>query len=158
MKRKVKYLIAKGCYVFVEVDTDEQEKLIMELNTDFERSAKAEQRYHKHVVSIDELYERFGIEIADSTNEKEFIDETNQALLRDAINCLSKRQKDIIIMVYYQNKSQVKIAKELGINKSTVSITLKRAHQNIKKFLEKMNKRQTFDLEVSINNEENYFC
>jgi RNA polymerase sigma factor (sigma-70 family) len=49
---------------------------------------------------------------------------------------LTQRQKEILLLYYYENKSMPQIAEMLGIHKSTVSRTLSRARDNIRKYLE----------------------
>jgi RNA polymerase sigma factor (sigma-70 family) len=44
---------------------------------------------------------------------------------------ITARQRQYMMMYYGQNKSMVAIAKELGVNKSTVSRTLKRGRQRL---------------------------
>ncbi|WP_187296374.1 sigma-70 family RNA polymerase sigma factor [Tepidibacter mesophilus] len=46
---------------------------------------------------------------------------------------LTDRQKEILNMYYFDNKTIVQISNELGVTKGTVSITLKRAKNNLKK-------------------------
>lgn len=140
MKKKVIYKITRHEFEIIEVTTPEEEKLIEELNKEFERVEKAEQRYRARFLSLDELYETQGFEPADSSpsdDEDEEEKERFHAKLHAAINTLSERQKQIIVMHYFQDKSQVEIANELHITESTVSITLERAHNNLRKFFEK---------------------
>lgn len=140
MKKKVIYKITRHEFEIIEVTTPEEEKLIEELNKEFERVEKAEQRYRARFLSLDELYETQGFEPADSSppdDEDEEEQERFHVKLHAAINTLSERQKQIIVMHYFQDKSQVEIAKELHITESTVSITLERAHNNLRKFFEK---------------------
>ena len=44
---------------------------------------------------------------------------------------LSERQKQFIVLYYYENKTMAEIADICGVNVSTVSRTLKRARKNI---------------------------
>ena len=139
MKKKVIYKIERNKFELIEVSTPEEEKAIEALNRDFERTEKANQRYRARFLSLDELHETQGFDPPDSSlcdgedEEKEHF----YSKLHVAIDTLSERQKQIIIMHYFQDESQVEIAKELHIDKSTVSITLERAHNNLRKFFEK---------------------
>lgn len=45
---------------------------------------------------------------------------------------LTLRQEEMVRMYYYQQKKIPQIARELGVNKSTVSRTIKRGIQNIR--------------------------
>lgn len=49
---------------------------------------------------------------------------------------LSNRQRQIVQMHFYEAKRCCDIAKELGVNRSTVSRTLSRALKNIKRYTE----------------------
>lgn len=57
MKKKVIYKIQKNEFELIEVNTPEEEKIIEDLNRDFERTEKANQRYCARFLSLDELYE-----------------------------------------------------------------------------------------------------
>lgn len=48
-------------------------------------------------------------------------------------NGITTRQREILVMYYYDNKTMPEIAKELGIAKQNVSKSIKRAIANIKK-------------------------
>ncbi len=48
---------------------------------------------------------------------------------------LTGRQKQVLILYFFENKNTVEIAEMLNVNKSTVSRTLKRALDNIKKYI-----------------------
>ena len=48
---------------------------------------------------------------------------------------LSDRQREVMIAYYFQEMSIPAIAREWGINKSTVSRTLKRAEDKLRRYL-----------------------
>lgn len=48
---------------------------------------------------------------------------------------LTPRQRDTILAYYFQDKSIAQIAQERGVNKSTVSRTLRRAEEKLRRFL-----------------------
>ncbi|MCL2088388.1 MAG: sigma-70 family RNA polymerase sigma factor [Oscillospiraceae bacterium] len=57
-------------------------------------------------------------------------------VIRQAIKAdLSPRQKQIVCLYYSDGLNTVQIARELGLNKSTVSRTLKRGINNLQKHL-----------------------
>ena len=68
---------------------------------------------------------------------------SNSSLKKIAIRALKKvieeqlttRQKQFIVLYYYNNKNMVEIAKQFGVNKSTVSRTINRAKQKIYKYM-----------------------
>ena len=53
--------------------------------------------------------------------------------LRDAMNKLSERERKIIRMRFYQNKTQMEIASEIGISQAQVSRLEKGALERIRK-------------------------
>lgn len=67
----------------------------------------------------------------------------NSELRKIAIRALKKvieqqlttRQKQYIVLYYYNDVDMVGIAKQFGVNKSTVSRTINRAKQNIYKYM-----------------------
>lgn len=142
-KKKVVYQITRTKFQLIEVETEEQELLIKELNRDFERVDKQEKTARKRCVSLDSLFENEGYEIADSSpsGEEAYIEKTEReqfnARLYKAINSLTKRQKEIVVKVFFQGKSQTEVARELSITKGTVSVTMERALANLKEILEK---------------------
>ena len=52
------------------------------------------------------------------------------------IHRLTERQREILVLYYYQKRKIPEIAEMLCINKSTVSRTLTRAVNNLKRYLE----------------------
>ena len=71
--------------------------------------------------------------ISDSNEYSRFKD-----LVVDAMNRLSPRQLEVIRRIYWENKSQVVTAKELGISKSTVQVNLKRALEKLRMTISEM--------------------
>lgn len=58
-------------------------------------------------------------------------------LMHQVIQCrLTERQKEMLVLYYFEHKSMPEIAQMLEVNKSTVSRTLNRAQNNIRKYLE----------------------
>ena len=56
-------------------------------------------------------------------------------VLREAMNKLSERERTIINMRYYNNKTQMEIAEEIGISQAQVSRLEKGALERIRKQL-----------------------
>ena len=48
---------------------------------------------------------------------------------------LSPCQRRVVEGIYYENKTVTALAQELGVNKSTVSRTLRRARERMRKYL-----------------------
>lgn len=88
------------------------------------------------IVSLDGLRED-GYEETDCKQDVEsdlFAEEEKQALYQ-GIRRLSKRQQEIIRLIYFEEKSQEDVADILGITQGTVSVTLERAVENLKKII-----------------------
>ena len=58
-----------------------------------------------------------------------------QRLRRAVRQELSPRQRETVEAYYFENKTMEQIARELGVNRSTVSRTLKRGVRNLERFL-----------------------
>lgn len=142
-KKKVIYQITRTKYQIVEVETEEQEELIKELNRDFEREDKREKTARARCLSLDYLFESEGYEPPDnsvSVEEKYIRQEEKEifnARLHKAIDSLTPRQKEMVIMVYFEGKSQVEVAQKYGITESAVSQAMDRIHNTLRKILEK---------------------
>ena len=140
-KKKVKYQITRKEYELVEVETEEQEGLIKELNRNFEREEKRDKSYKARYLSLDSLRENNGIEATeDNLNAVELclISEQKELIkksIHKALAQLSSRQREIIVMAFFEEKPQTIIARELGVTEGTVSVTLERAKANLKKIL-----------------------
>ncbi len=68
-------------------------------------------------------------QLGDSTSDEGWIDEL---MLREAILMLSEREKNILYLRFYQGKTQVEVAKEIGISQAQVSRLEKSALTRIK--------------------------
>ncbi len=86
---------------------------------------------HKNDGSPIHLIDRVG------NNENEDIEVLDRITLKEAISKLRPRERQIIIMRYFSDKTQTEIAKMLGISQVQVSRIEKRVLQNMKKLLTK---------------------
>lgn len=68
-------------------------------------------------------------QLGDSSSDEGWIDEL---LLREAIKTLSDREKNILYLRFYQEKTQVEVANEIGISQAQVSRLEKNALSRIK--------------------------
>lgn len=67
-------------------------------------------------------------------DEKDDIDKiSNYITLKKSMNKLSKKEKNVILKRYYQDKTQMEIAEELGISQAQVSRIEKNAIEEMKK-------------------------
>lgn len=62
---------------------------------------------------------------------------SNKERLHEAMNKLKSAQKEIIMMSYFEGKTQEEIAVLLGITQQAVSLRIMTAEKNLKKFFEK---------------------
>ncbi len=69
---------------------------------------------------------------ADNSDQRERLLKNLRKVMRDE---LTPRQRQIVEMYYFQRKNMPAIAKELGLNGSTVSRTLKRGKARIQRYL-----------------------
>ena len=69
-------------------------------------------------------------QLGDRSSDEGWIDEL---MLREAILMLSEREKNILYLRFYQGKTQVEVAKEIGISQAQVSRIEKGALDSIKK-------------------------
>ena len=146
MKKKVIYKVTTKYSIEIETKNIDEEKLIDELNKEFERQLKQDKTYHAKTVSLEYLHQKYGFELADtslSEDEQEIIEQQElekeefNEKLHEAIEKLRPRQKEIIIKIFFEEKTQIEVAKELGVTKGCISTTLARALDNLRKYLKK---------------------
>lgn len=144
MKKKVIYKVTTKYSIEIETENINEEKLIEELNKEFERQLKQDKTYHARTVSLEYLNQKYGFELADTSLSEDEIERIEQhelekeefnKKLHEAIEKLRPRQKEIIIKVFFEEKTQREVSIELGVAESTISITLERALNNLKKIL-----------------------
>ena len=91
-------------------------------------------------LSLDEFRE-CGVEIVDIAIDIEgsvIEEETRRekiAVVHSALAKLSSRQREVVIMVWLEGKTQEQVAKALGITQAGVSITLERAMKKLAEIL-----------------------
>jgi len=104
--------------------------------------SKCENKEVGSVLSLNALADS-GWDRADETNdiESNLIDQETRkeerAAVHNAIAKLTPRQQEIVKLYFYQGKTQVEIAEELGIKRTAVENALQRILVTLKKFLEK---------------------
>lgn len=132
---KTAYTLANGKTVEIEVSAELAATL-----ADFIRKEKNEARKYRwrKEVSIEALKEETGWEPTDIAADIEtaFIaDEEKQSLLA-AVARLSDKQRRLIRLRYYEEKTEYEIAAILGINQSNVHRQLQTIHNTLKKSLQ----------------------
>ena len=140
-KVEVKLKLDKHRFIRLEVEK-EKLPLVRENNREISRNEKREVR-HESIYSLEAIAEGEGNELADETTnaeeeiiEQETIAERNKRLYA-AIRTLSPRQQEVIHKVYFEEKSQRAVSKDLGVSEAAISIQLTRAMRKLKKLLEK---------------------
>ena len=88
-------------------------------------------------LSLDRMKDE-GVDIEDRhlDVEQNYINEEEKRELYAAISKLTPRQKELVEMIYFEEKSQEEVADMLGISQCTISLTLKKAAETLKKLLE----------------------
>lgn len=146
MKKKVIYKVTTKYSIEIETENIDEEKLIEELNKEFERQLKQDKTYHARTVSLEHLNQKYGFELADtslSEDEQEIIEQQElekeefNKKLHEAIDKLTEKQRKVIYMYFWENKTIREIAKELGVYFTTVEESYQSALKKIKKFLKK---------------------
>ncbi len=137
MTKKVIYKITRKTFEIIEVSTPEEETLVKELNKDTERIEKSTARYRARCVSLDELYETQGFEIPDTSSYGNDEQDAFYERLHKAIDKLTPRQKEMVIMIFFEDKTQVEVAKHYGITETAVSQAMDRIYASLRRILEK---------------------
>ncbi len=90
------------------------------------------------IISLDEPVYNEGddaILLSDQLSENSAVSDFEKLDLLQALDMLSKREKQILTMRYYHGKTQIEISQEIGISQAQVSRLEKNAISNIKKLL-----------------------
>ena len=106
MAKKVKYKITERQWIMIDIHTEQEEELVIELNRDINRNARKEKRQRSRNVSVDELLEVYEYELP--SGDESFLDvlirEEKERIIREAVNLLPKRQKFVIVEHFWNNK------------------------------------------------------
>lgn len=132
---KTTYTLADGKTATIEVNS-----AVAELLEDFEREDKnaARNKRRHNEISIEALKDEIGWEPIDTAADIETVliaDEKKQTLLA-AVARLSDKQRQLIHLRYYEEKTEYEIVAILGINQSNVHRQLNTIHNALKKLLE----------------------
>ena len=147
-EKKVKVKLAVGArrYRVIEVDEDEVET-VKKVNRLIWRETGREKRerlkLQKENITIcslsvlDEGEKRFSLQTDDALSD--FLEEEHRKAQRrrvfSALSHLNSRQREMVRMVYYEEKTQEEVARHFGITKSAVSHAMGRMYERMKKFL-----------------------
>lgn len=142
MAKIMKYKITERTIIEVEVFTEDEEKLVISMNREMNRTSRKERRHRKRNVSADELYELYEYEFP--SNEKSILDklieDEEKQIIWDAIMELTAKQAFVIIEHFWYGKSLNLIATERNVNVFTVQKTYDRAIKNLREKLKNLKK------------------
>ena len=123
MAKKVKYKITERQWIMIDIHTEQEEELVIELNRDINRNARKEKRHRSRNVSVDELLDVYEYELP--SGDESFLDvlirEEKERIIREAVNSLPKRQKFVIVEHFWNNKSLREISRETGLHLSSIA-------------------------------------
>lgn len=143
MKKKVYYKLNRYQVTEVEVETEKQEQAVKMLNRDTDRFAKSEDTYRERCDSLDGMCEEKGYELASDTlsPEEQMIHDSEQnelkELIQKAIEKLKPRQREMVFMIFFEEKTQAEVAEYYGITESAVSQSMDRIYASLRKILKK---------------------
>ncbi len=128
--QKIKYEFADGTTSEIEV-TDELYALHLELVQEEKRNHWRETRRHISLYYLLENGVDFTDNAADSFAAVELRE--NEERIHNAIKHLSDKQQRLLRAVFIEGKTITQAAKELGLNKSSISRQLQTIYKKLKK-------------------------
>lgn len=134
---KTTYTLADGKTATIEVSAELAATLADFIRED--KNAARNKRRHNEI-SIEALKDETGWEPIDTAADIETVliaDEERTSLLA-AVSRLSDKQRRLIHLRYYEEKTEYEIAALLGINQSNVHRQLNTIHNALKNLLEKV--------------------
>ena len=137
MKKKVIYKVTDKYAIEVEVKNNYEEQVVKNLNKNLETAERQNRR--KKCVSLDYLYESVGFEVIDKSLSSEELYEKQMMYkkIHEAIETLTEKQKKVIHMYFWENKTIREIALELGVYFTTVEESYQAALKKIRKYFNK---------------------
>lgn len=144
MKKNVIYQISRHKISKIEITNEEEEKAVIEANRDFERTDKRDKRYRQRNFSLEAMEEEVGFEKADDmpSPEENLLEAEHKSELRSqvdlALACLTEKQREVIILYFWEELSLREIARKKGIHHSSVEETFASAMKKLEKFFKKM--------------------
>ena len=129
--QKIKYEFADGTTSEIEV-LDEIYAVHIELANEEKRNNMRETRRHTSLTYFDNL----GIEFESNTADplSALIRRDDEERIHNAIKHLSDKQQKLLCAVFVEGKTITQAAKELGLNKSSISRQLQTIYKKLKKF------------------------
>ncbi|MCL2751445.1 MAG: sigma-70 family RNA polymerase sigma factor [Firmicutes bacterium] len=133
----------KSPYKFYDGKTSELEvnPAVAELLADFEREDENEARKARwrKEISLDALYEETEWEPTDTTVhiEADYIAKEEKETLLAGVAGLSEKQRRLVRLYYYEEKTECEIAAILGVSQQAVSQQLSTIKTALKKYFDK---------------------
>lgn len=107
------------------ISNEERQKYLIDEYHEYER----ERYYERKIVKINEDE----IDYSPSP-EEQCIKNQEEKEFFSFLNLLNTRQKELIKLIYFENKTQEQVAKQFNVSKSAINQSLKRIYKKIKKF------------------------
>jgi len=133
---------SKEVYVHVDEQTAEMleqledKELVNQYLIDEFKMAMDDYSYRRHTISFERAKEK-GFDLAAPTDLlEETIKAESEEKVRAAIKQLEPQQQWLVEQIYFNDKSQVELAEELGIDKTSLSKRKERILKKLKKFLQ----------------------
>ena len=122
MAKKVKCQLDERRFVFLEVNTDEELEIVIQMNQDLERCKARDRLYRRKTVSLDALFDDYDYEFADDQPSiiDVLVEEERNRQIRKAVQMLPKIQRYVIEQYFWEGKSLRQIARERDVNIKTV--------------------------------------
>lgn len=135
MAKKVIYQFGRKQYQVVDVDSEEQENVIKDLNRDFEKMDKREKRDNVRCTSIEELSEQ-GVELVSKElqPDEQMLLSEELSTLQQAMATLTPKQREILYLRFWEEKTLEEIAKLKDVHISTIAESLNSSIKKLKKF------------------------
>ena len=132
--KKVQFYMDKQTYEMLmdeSINNDERQKYLIEEYHEYER----EKYYKRKLLKFEEEKIDFINNIADNSlsSEELYIKEQEELEFFSFLKELSPRQKEIIKLIYFEDKTQEEVAKIFGVSKSAINQSLNRIYKKIKK-------------------------
>ena len=133
---KVKWKLKKSSFVEVEV-TDEKAEFLIELKRWEETHERKFKRRTLIETSFDNLRYEYGWEPRDeSVDVQGTLEREDEAeRVRQAVGCLSAKQREVVRLYFYEQKTMREIAAIFGIDHSSVVRQIETIKKKLKKIL-----------------------
>ena len=129
----IKYQDATGNLIEIEV-SEVIGEVSIEIDKEMANSNRRETRWHNSISRMEEA----GVQFADESIDVAELLLENEAnrKLRAAMNNLLPQQQELIRQVFFEERSLVEIAREIGVTEGAVRNRLRKIYMRLKFFLE----------------------